>query len=238
RASSDRILDIGEKGLTLFTWLAALPVQGSYTLEVQGRKGKRTQHQALMQVRFAKTKIKRPHACTDKNAASSHELWAIEVQEDASTVVGKEKPIHWRLLTTHPIESMEQARQCVQWYCQRWHIEQTFRTLKRQGLNVESSMVEEARRLEKVAVLGLSAAVHTMQLTLAREGTTDRPASDCVNPADYPMLEQLCLAKEGKTQKQKNPHAKHTLGWLERLRQRTQARPHPPRWRTCMGGAD
>ena len=48
RASSDRILDIGEKGLTLFTWLAALPVQGSYTLEVQGRKGKRTQHQALI----------------------------------------------------------------------------------------------------------------------------------------------------------------------------------------------
>ena len=64
RASSDRILDIGEKGLTLFTWLAALPVQGSYTLEVKGRKGKHTQHQALMRVRFGKTKIKQknPHA--------------------------------------------------------------------------------------------------------------------------------------------------------------------------------
>ena len=214
RASSDRILDIGEKGLTLFTWLAALPVQGSYTLEVKGRKGQRTQHQALMRVRFGKTKIKRPYACTDKNAANSQELWAIEVREDDTTVVGQEKPIHWRLLTTHPIESMEQARQCVQWYCQRWHIEQTFRTLKLQGLNLESSMVEEARRLEKLAVLAVSAAVHTMQLTLAREGNTDRPASDCVNPADYPMLEHLCSTKEGKTQKQKNPHTKHTLGWL------------------------
>ncbi len=65
--------------------------------------------------------------------------------------------------------------QCVQWYSQRWHIEQTFRTLKIQALDVESSLVEEAKRLERLVVLALSAAVHTMQLTLAREGNTNRP---------------------------------------------------------------
>jgi hypothetical protein len=50
--------------------------------------------------------------------------------------------------------------------------------LKKQGLNVESSLVEKGERLEKLVVLAASAAVRTMQLTLAREGNTTRPASD------------------------------------------------------------
>jgi hypothetical protein len=212
RACHDRALQISDQG-TLYSWLGAQPVQGSYMLELSAREGKRTPHQALMHVRFAKTRIMRPKQCSDKAASPSLEIWAIEVREDACSVVGKEAPIHWRLLSTHPIHSLEQAMQCVQWYCQRWHIEQTFRTLKRQGLDVESSLVEEARRLEKLAVLALSAAVHTMQLVLAREGNTDRPASDCMRQADYPMLEQVSGQLEGKTLKQKNPHTKHSLAW-------------------------
>ena len=37
-----------------------------------------------------------------------------------------------------------------------------FRTLKKQGLNVESSLVEKGERLEKLVVLAASAAVRTM----------------------------------------------------------------------------
>jgi hypothetical protein len=212
RACRDRALEISDKG-TLYGWLGAQPIQGSYMLELNRRAGKRTQHQALMQVRFAKTRIMRPKQCADKTASAGLEIWAIEVREDASTVVGGEAPIHWRLLTTHSVDSLSKAMQCVQWYCQRWHIEQTFRTLKSQGLDVESSLVEEAKRLERLAVLALSAAVHTMQLTLAREGNTDRPASDCMRQADYAMLEQVGCKLEGKTLKQKNPHAVHSLAW-------------------------
>jgi Transposase DDE domain len=212
RACRDRALEISDQG-TLYSWLGAQPIQGSYMLKLQARAGKREQHQALMHVRFAKTRIMRPKGCSDKAASASLDIWAIEVREDASTVVGQEDAIHWRLLTTHPVECLEQAMQCVQWYCQRWHIEQTFRTLKRQGLDVESSLVEEADRLEKLAILALSAAVHTMQLTLARDGNTDRPASDCMSELDYPMLEQVGSKLEGKTLKQKNPHTKHSLAW-------------------------
>ena len=60
--------------------------------------------------------------------------------------------ICWRLLTTHTVESVEQALTVIGWYRLRWHIEQLFRTLKRQGLRIEQSVVEDGEALEKLAV--------------------------------------------------------------------------------------
>src|SRR4029450_5756330 len=72
--------------------------------------------------------------------------------------------ICWRLLTTHPVESVEQALTVIGWYRQRWHIEQLFRTLKRQGLGIEQSVVEDGEALEKLATIALIVATVTMQL--------------------------------------------------------------------------
>lgn len=214
RASRDRVVQDAEgQTALLFEWLGQLPEQGSYKLELSPRAGKRDAHEALMQVRFGATRICRPSQCSDKNASPSLPLWAIEVKEDASTVVGEQEPIHWRLLTTHPIEDLADALRCVQWYCQRWHIEQTFRTLKRQGLDIESSLLEEAPQLEKLAVLAISAAVQTMQLTLAREGHGCRPATDCFERQEHELLRHVGQSLEGKTLKQKNPHIEYSLAW-------------------------
>ena len=211
RACHDRELDTPEAG-SLYHWLAQLPPQGSYRLPLSATP-KRSAHAAHMQVRYGCTCILRPQRYADKEIAPRVKLWAIEVAEDPDTVVGKEQPVHWRLLTTHPVESLTQALQCVDWYCQRWHIEQTFRSLKRQGLNLEGSLVEDAGRLEKLAALALSAAVHTMQLTLAREGKSQRPASDCFDEDEQALLERVGASLEGKTAKQKNPHARNSLAW-------------------------
>lgn len=123
-----------------------------------------------MSVRFGRIAIKRPAACSDKAAPAQIELHVVEVREQPHSVVGKEAPVHWRLLTTHPVACVEDALQCVDWYRQCWHIEQLFRTLKKQGLDVESSQVETGAGLAKLACLALQAAVRTLQLTLARDG--------------------------------------------------------------------
>lgn len=107
--------------------------------------------------------LKKPQNCSDKRASSHLALNVIDVVEDATTILGDELPIHWRLLTTHAVTTMENARQCIRWYCLRWHIEQTFRRVKRQGLDLESSQLEHGGRLEKLAVMALSAAVRVIQ---------------------------------------------------------------------------
>ena len=194
RASQDRLLvhseeDKEEKERKLFGYMDCLPVKGSYILDLPATK-KRSKHDAVMVVRFGQVRIKRPQSRMDKSSSSDILVSIIDVREDDSSVVGNEVPIHWRLVTTHEVKSMAQARQCIEWYCQRWHIEQTFRTVKSQGLDIESSLIESGEKLEKLAVLAFSAAVKVMQLVMARDGST-RPATDVFYEDDIEVLQHV-----------------------------------------------
>lgn len=212
RARHDRSIERQGARASLFDWLSAQPELDRYEVDLPALNERRSAHKAVMQVRFAPVSIRRPHSCTDKKAPASVSLWAMEVREDRASVVGSEKPIHWRLLTSHRVQTAQMARQCIGWYCQRWHIEQLFRTLKRQGLDVESSLLETGARLQKLAVLALSAATRTLQLTLARDGS-QRPASDAFTNEEIEVLKQIAPTLEGKTAKQKNPHPPQGLSW-------------------------
>jgi hypothetical protein len=55
------------------------------------------------------------------------------------------EPIEWLLLTSLPIDTIEQALTVVNFYCGRWHIEIYFRILK-SGCKVEESQLEKAER--------------------------------------------------------------------------------------------
>ena len=208
RACRDRSV---ANGGTLYKWLDSQPIQGSYSFNVLARAGKRSAHLATLEVRFGRVVIKRPRSCPDKNAPKQIELSAIEVKELPESIVGNEEPIHWRLLTTHRIECLEDALRCVDWYRQRWNIEQLFRTLKKQGLDIESSQIETGESLIKLACLATQAAVRIMQLILARDIGSPGQASDVFNPDEIEVLQRLSSRLEGKTAKQKNPHPPTTL---------------------------
>jgi hypothetical protein len=53
-------------------------------------------------------------------------LWVVDVSK-IDPPAGAE-PVHWRLLTTHALSSLAEARRVVDWYRQRWTIEQVFRS--------------------------------------------------------------------------------------------------------------
>jgi hypothetical protein len=208
RACRDRALATGGK---LYAWLDARPVQGHYSFDVPARPGKRSAHHARLTVRFGRVLIKRPASCPDKRAPKHIELSVIEVKELPDSVIGNEQPIHWRLLTTHCVECFEDALRCIGWYRQRWHIEQLFRTLKKQGLKIESSQLETGEGLTKLACLAVQAAVRIMQLTLARDGQNTAQASDVFEAQEINVLQRILPTLEGKTQKQKNPHHPNSL---------------------------
>ena len=56
-------------------------------------------------------------------------------------------PVEWILLTSLPIDDVEQVRTVIQYYCVRWMIEVFFRTLK-SGCRVEERRFERIDRLE------------------------------------------------------------------------------------------
>jgi len=181
---------------------------------VRERDKKRSAHIAKLEIRFGEVEITRSTGCSDKNAPEKIKLRVIDVKELPESVVNEEEPIHWRLLTTHQIDSVEDALQLVTWYCWRWNIEQLFRTLKKQGFRIESSQIETGSGLTKLAVIALGCALHTMQLTLARhDEKQERPLSDVFTEDEAVLLNALLPSLEGKTQKQKNPYQKGKLAW-------------------------
>ena len=208
RASRDRSLTDGSR---LFTALGQMPEAHRFTFDLPARPGKRGARTAQMAVRFGPIRICRPGNCSDRNAPREIELFAIEVRELDSP---PGDAICWRLLTTHGIESVEQALTVIGWYRLRWHIEQLFRTLKRQGLRIEQSVIEDGEALEKLAVIALIAATATMQLVLARSaGGPPPPARRVFDPGQIEVLHALQKKLQGRTIKQQNPHPSDSLAW-------------------------
>jgi DDE family transposase len=209
RASRDRAL---ADGGCLFATLADFLEAHRFTLDVQTRPGKHGARQAVMAVRFGRVRIRRPAACSDRNASAEVELFAIEVREPDPPP--GQTQILWRLLTTHTVETVEQALTVIGWYRLRWHIEQLFRTLKRQGLRVEESVIEEGEALEKLVTIALIVATITMQLVLAlAAGSQGPPASRVLAPEQIEVLHALQKKLQGRTRKQHNPFVPDSLAW-------------------------
>jgi hypothetical protein len=215
RACQDRRVDAapGEDGELdrLFARLAASPGQGTYALSVRATLTRQAR-QAEMEVRFRQVTRPRP-ATAAKSLPAMVTLWALEARERAVTVPVGETPILWRLLTTHPIQPIETAFRLIRWYHLRWLIEELFRGLKQQGLNVEASQLETGQALRKLWVMALLAAMPILQLTLERDGHTGLEAQLVFSAEELQYQAQLNPTLEGKTGRQQNPFAPRTLAW-------------------------
>lgn len=174
----------------------------------EGRAGRRVE----LAVRFGRATLRKPHRGGDPRDPQSVPVNFVDVCE-VDPPPGEE-PVHWRLLTTHPVESLEQAAQIVDWYRMRWTIEQVFRTLKSQALNIEDSLIADGPALERLVAASLLAAVRVMQLVKSRDEAGQTIAATRLFPkGQIEVLHHLNVKMQGKTQKQKNPHPVETLAW-------------------------
>jgi len=188
-----------------------LAEQGRETIEVPP-KGSHPARQALVALRFDAISLQRPVRAGNQALPETLSLCVVDVREIDPPV--EAEPVHWRLLTTHTVATLAQARQIVAWYRQRWIIEQVFRSLKSHCLQIEDSQMVQASGFIKMAVIALIAAVRAMQLVLARDGSTGQPITDAVDTADLPALRQINASLEGRTVKLRNPHDPSLLAWF------------------------
>jgi hypothetical protein len=203
RAGQDRALAGGGR---LFAAGDGFAVAGRRTIAVPARPG-RAARTAEVGIGFGPVTIARP--AHEKDGPAHVALRLVTVRETAPPA--GEKPIVWRLLTTHAVPDLAAACRLIDWYRQRWIIEQVFRTLKTQGFDIEESQVLDPATMTKLATAAVIAAVRVMQLVMARDGTTGQTLADALDPAAEPVLEALVGTLEGATEKQKNPHPKGTL---------------------------
>lgn len=196
---------------SLYAYLSEQPCEGTYSLEVLAdpRSG-RTAREAWLAVRCVQVQIQRPDNLRNQDYPPSVTLYAVEAQE-VNPPAGQQ-PIHWRLLTTHQVVSVEQALQVIEWYKWRWRIEQLFATLKQAGLNIEATQLESMAAIERLTILALSVALRTLQMVEGRDNP-DLPASVAFALDQQQCLTQLASSLQGGTQKQQNPYPPASLAW-------------------------
>ena len=200
----------------LLETIAAWPPAGQIRLDLPA-SADQPARQLDLAVRFGTVTLHQPRRGADPRDPTSVTLNVVEVREiDPPLAPGKTKPeaIVWRLLTTHAVASLQQACDIVELYRRRWTIEQVFRTLKSQAIDLEESLVAEGEALECLAATALSAAILVMQLVSARgEAGQGLPASRVFDDEEIAVLQALTPRFEGKTEKQKNPHPPQSLAW-------------------------
>src|SRR5476651_1634303 len=154
-------------------------------------------------MRYGEVEICRPRDERDRSLPKAVRLRLIDVRE-VNPPEGVE-PLHWRLLTTHDVAEAEKAWQIVDWYQARWVIEQLFRVMKSQGLQLEDSQLASAERLVKLAAVATKAACVDIQLTQGRDGSDQMPASNAFTELEIDTLAALGPTLQGKTERQQNP---------------------------------
>jgi len=214
RAARDRALKEG--GPRLFERCAGWPVVAHDQITVRHKrdpitKAERMGRTAVVALRFGEVTLRRPGEA-DHGLPASMTVRVVDVAE--LDPPSPRERIHWCLLTTHQMQTAEDARRIVSWYQQRWTIEQVFRTVKSAGMDIETSQLVLAAGFIKLAVVALIAAVRIMQLVLAREGGTSQRLEDAADPADLPALQAINGTLEGRTVKLKNPFDCRSLAWL------------------------
>ena len=164
RAALDRRLADGPRGgrKYLRSTLASQPMLGGYGVEVPSRAG-RPARVARMQLQCARVTLQLP---VTRKKRVPLELNVILAREVGSP---KGEGLHWMLLTTEPIDTLEQVTSLVKAYTFRWRIEEMHKIWKSGGGHVEDTQLRSRDAIIKWATLHCAVAARALRLTqLAR----------------------------------------------------------------------
>jgi hypothetical protein len=197
-------------GTGLYAASEAMPVMDQRAIVLPAR-AQRAERVAVLKLRFGAVSLARPQSKFLRHLPKNLPLNLVEVCE-SDPPAGTE-PMHWRLLTTHPVATAEEAWRIVEWYKRRWLIEQFFRVLKTQGFKLEDSQIATADRLLKLVAIAAKAAVITIQLLQARDGRAHQPIRLAFDANAVATLGALNRNLEAQSKRLRNPHPPDSLAW-------------------------
>lgn len=175
------------------------------------RNDKRQARRAKLSVRYSQIRLKPPsHRKVAK--LPSIKVYAVLVQEEPP--LQGEEPIEWLLLTTVPVNSVEDAKERVQWYSCRWTIEIYHKVLK-SGCLIEERQFEAANRIERYLAIDSVVAWRVLSLTLQSRETPDQSCEAFLDPQEWQAL--YCYINQVPTVPKEPPKLRETARWIAKL---------------------
>jgi hypothetical protein len=120
-----------------------------------------------------------------------------------------EEPISWLLLTSLPIDSVDDVLRVIKAYCLRWMIEVFFRVLK-QGCRIEWRRFETYDRVERYLAVALIVAWRVLYVTRLGRDFPDLDCEAVFEPSEWKAVYQV-------TQKRKPPKTPPKLQEMVRM---------------------
>jgi len=171
--------------------LLAGPVLFGNTLCVRGRRTKvrccrrgreqpRASRRAQVEVRAARVTLRPPWRPKQKLPAVS--VNAVLVREPKPPE--GDVPVEWLLLTSLPIDTAEQVRQVIAYYCVRWMVEVFFRTLK-SGCRAEERRFEHIDRQLRCLAVYLIVAWRTLYVCRLGRACPEASCEALFEPAEW-----------------------------------------------------
>ena len=182
RAKHDRLI---AEQRSLFDQARSGPAKSRLTIAVprQSSRPKKSKSQARaghpqrtaqVQLRYCEIVLSAPKHHAGKTAdKTALRLWVVHVRETRPPAGAAR--LEWFLLSTREITCVEQACQCLRWYCLRWRIEDWHRVLK-SGCRIEALQHKTAAPLKRAIALNLVIAWRIMLLTLLGRQCPELPA--------------------------------------------------------------
>ena len=225
------IYDAEAQRMSLRNLLAQQPVLGTYELEVRG-SDQEPPRTAKLEVRSVQTTIRHPKRMTaymKQVALQELTQWVVEVREiDAPRGA---KPLQWVLWTSLPAKTFLIAWKVVEYYEQRWLIEEFHKAIKT-GCRLESRQYTTAHRLEAVTGMISVLAVRLVQIKTLARAEPDRPAEHVVPRVWLQMLRVLRKQSRIRTIREFFRHLAGLGGFLMRKND------SEPGWITIWRGVD
>ncbi len=196
------------EGSQLWQHIGGQKAAATEEIIIPDRTGKRKK-KVKVEIRYKEVEILCP-ANKEGTVFESVILTAIEIKQKGNVKDG----IHWKLLTTLPVNSVEDAKQCMRWYSYRWLIERFHYVLK-SGCAIESLQLKKAESLMKAVAVYSLAAFNIMQLTYQSRETPDISCEVVLTPQEWKTL-YILKYKTTKLPKQP-PNLKEATHWIAQM---------------------
>lgn len=140
-----------EDGTLLLEEIESTPVAGQVLTNIpRDVENKRPPREATLSIKYCPVSVKAPRNRKDAKSLPNLKLYLV-LAEEVNPPEGA-NPVYWLLLTTLPVENIDEAVEKIKWYKQRWKIERYHYVLK-SGCKVEELQLESVKSLQNALAI-------------------------------------------------------------------------------------
>lgn len=212
RASRNRRL---EDSPLLRDHLGQISAADTYTITVR-RQVNQAEREARVELRYTTVTLLPPKRANSAVAMALHPITVqvVEVKEVDPPADVKE-PIHWILLTSLPVNTLDEAYTIARYYTYRWLVERFHFVLKSGGCDFEASQLRTVEALHRLLAICSRVAWHLLWLTYEARQHPNKPCTGILTQAEWQAL--TAFTNKSKTPSQAPPTLRQAVRAIAQL---------------------